>query len=139
MKTLLATAAAITLTFSLAGCAASAPSGPLAEGAIEGTWIGENLGYETGEYQDREIRLVIEESTGTTFSGEKSWREIGGEWSEPEGFAGNILDGTDFHAADEDGYLIGTIVSSTTIEATYLESGVDAGAFALTLEKTEGE
>ena len=135
MKTFLATAAAITLAFSLAGCAASAPSGPLGEGEIEGTWIGENLGYEDGEYQEREIRFVIDASTGTTFSGEKSWREIGGDWSDPEGFSGNILEGTDFHAVDDDGYLIGTIVSSTTIRATYLEAGVDAGAFALTLEK----
>lgn len=135
MKTLLTAVAAIALTFSLAGCAAAGTSGPLSEGAIEGTWIGENLGYENGEYQEREIRLVIDESTGTTFSGEKSWREIDGDWSDPEGFAGTILEGEDFHAVDEDGYMLGTIVSPTTIRATYLESGVDAGAFALTLEK----
>lgn len=102
---------------------------------MEGTWIGENLGYEDGEFQEREIRFVIDQSTGSTFSGEKSWREVDGEWSEPESFSGNVVDATDFHAADDDGYIVGTLVSATTIHATYLEAGVDAGAFALTLEK----
>ncbi|MER3388556.1 MAG: hypothetical protein RJQ01_00855 [Microcella sp.] len=135
MKTLVATAAMITLSLSLAGCAASVSSGSLEAGALEGTWIGDNLGYEGGEYQEREIRFVIDQSTGSTFSGEKSWREVDGEWSEPESFSGNVLDATDFHAVDDDGYIVGTLVSATTIQATYLEAGVDAGAFALTLEK----
>jgi len=101
--------------------------------ALEGTWIGSNLGYEDGEYQEREIRLIIEQSTEGAFSGVKSWRELGGEWSEPENFAGALLDSTGFHAADDDGYIIGTVVSPTSIQATYLEAGDDHGAFALDL------
>ena len=134
MRIPLALAATLALTVALAGCAA-APSAVDASD-LEGTWIGSNLGYESGEYQEREIRLVIEDSTGSTFSGEKSWREPGGEWSESEGFSGSVLDGTEFHAVDSDGYIIGTIESSTSIHATYLEAGDDSGAFDLELEKS---
>ncbi len=106
-----------------------------AASSLEGTWVGTNIGYEGGEYQEREIRLVIEESTGTTFAGVKSWRESGGEWSEPESFSGAILESTEFHAADSDGYLIGTVISPTSIHANYLEAGEDNGVFALDLQK----
>jgi hypothetical protein len=135
MRILLASVAAIALTMALAACAPSGATSVAEDGAIEGTWIGSNLGYEDGEYQEREIRLIIEQSTETTFSGVKSWRELGGKWSKPENFAGALLDSTAFHAADSDGYIIGTVVSSTSIQATYLEAGDDHGAFALELEK----
>ncbi|MBB2976144.1 hypothetical protein FHX49_001714 [Microbacterium endophyticum] len=134
MRIIVASLAASALVLSLAGCAASL-SNSLEERGIEGTWVGSNVGYESGEYQDREVRLIIDQSTGTTFSGEKAWREVDGEWSDPEPFAGNIVDSTEFHATDFDGYIIGKVVSSTSIQATYLESGEDSGAFALDLEK----
>jgi hypothetical protein len=92
MKPVLASVSAIALALTMAGCSqASAPSSTDVA-ALEGTWIGENVGYENGEYQEREIRFVIEESTGTTFAGEKSWREIDGGWSAPETFSGTVID-----------------------------------------------
>jgi len=119
----------------MAGCSQSSAPGITEAAGLEGTWIGDNVGYENGEYQEREIRLVIDQSTGTAFAGEKSWREIGGKWSEAETFSGAVLDGTDFHAADSDGFISGTVTSPTLIQATYLEAGEDSGAFELTLEK----
>jgi hypothetical protein len=136
MRILLASLAAIALTFSAAGCAQSTPSGSFDASTLVGTWTGSNLGYENGMYQERQIRLVVEESTGTTFSGSKAWRELGGDWSAPETFAGSVLNSTEFHVADSDGYIIGTIESASSIHATYLEAGADSGVFALDLTKT---
>lgn len=41
----------------------------------------------------------------------------------------------DFHAADNDGYIIGRLVSPTKIRATYLEAGEDQSALVTVLTK----
>jgi hypothetical protein len=137
VKRIFAVAASLCVVISLSGCSVSATTSGFDAKGLEGTWTGDNLGYENGVYQDREIRLVIEQSTDNTFAGVKSWREHGGQWSEPESFAGTVSNSTDFYAADTDGYLVGKInYSSTAIDATYLEAGDDGGVFALTLTKS---
>jgi hypothetical protein len=136
VKTLLASVAAVVVVVSLAGCSISSGTNYFDASTLEGEWTGDNLGYENGVYQDREIRLVFEQSTDNTFAGMKSWREHGGEWSEPEPFSGVIFNDQEFRAVDSDGYMIGEIYSSTSIDATYLEAGENNAAFTLALEKT---
>lgn len=58
--------------------------------------MGSNIGYENGQWQEREVRFVIEEGSGDVFVGLKYWREIGGEWSEAEIFSGSLHDSGEF-------------------------------------------
>ena len=97
--------------------------------------MGSNIGYENGQWQEREVRFFIEEGSVDVFVGLKYWREIGGEWSEAEIFSGSLHDSGEFFASDLDGFILGTVVSESRISATYLEAGLDQGAFALALEK----
>jgi hypothetical protein len=136
VKTILGLVLALSVAVTLSACSAGESSSTFTAADVEGTWTGDNLGYENGVYQDREIRLVIEQSTDNTFAGVKSWREHGGQWSEPESFAGSVSNSKDFYAADSDGYIVGTVDSSSSINATYLEAGDDGGVFALTLTKS---
>ena len=92
---------------------------------ITGTWIGTQKGFENGTYVNRQVRLIVAKAKGEAISGTKSWREIGGAWSEPESFQGAVLKSGEFHAVDDDGYFIGELISPTRIRATYLEAGAD--------------
>lgn len=104
--------------------------------SIEGSWVGEQIGYEKGVLKETEVRYLIEESAGGVFSGTKSWRELGGQWSEAEVFEGAFIDSQQFYATDSDGLIVGKMTSSNSITATYLESGDDQGAFAENLTRT---
>lgn len=102
---------------------------------IAGTWIGTQRGFENGTYVNRQVRLIVTKAKGEAISGTKSWREISGTWSEPEEFQGAVKKSGEIHAVDEDGYLIGELVSPTRIRATYLEAGTDQAAFICDLKK----
>jgi len=58
-----------------------------------------------------------------------------GTWSDPESFQGVLYKSGDFHAADNDGYLVGTMTLPTTIRATYLEAGKDESALVTKMTK----
>ena len=126
---------ALLVSVGAAGCAPSSDS--LDATAIEGTWIGEQIGYEQGVLKETEVRYLIEDSVGGAFSGTKSWREVGGQWSEAEVFEGAFIDSQQFYATDSDGFTVGKLTSSNSITSTYLESGEDQGAFAENLTKTK--
>ena len=102
---------------------------------IAGTWIGTQKGFENGTYMNRQVRLIVTKAKGEAISGTKSWREISGAWSEPEAFQGAVMKSGEFRAVDEDGYLIGELVSPTRIRATYLEAGTDQAALICDLKK----
>jgi hypothetical protein len=86
-----------------AGCSQASAPNSTAGAALEGPWFIDGVGYENGEYQEREVRFVMEESTGATFAREKSWREIVEEWSAPETISGTVLDRVEFRAVDPTG------------------------------------
>ena len=135
MKNIVVAVVLAGLSLSIAGCATGESSNSPDASSLVGTWVGSNIGYENGKWQEREARYVIEEGTGDVFVGLKFWREIGGEWSEAEIFSGSLHDSGEFFASDLDGFILGTVVSESRISATYLEAGPDQGAFALALEK----
>lgn len=125
MRILVAAAAALLIaTIAPATAQADQAQAPGNTG-ITGTWIGTQKGFENGTYVSRQVRFVVTKAKGESLTGTKSWRETNGEWSEPEPFQGAILKSGTFHAVDDDGYIIGELVSPTRIRATYLEAGND--------------
>ena len=114
---------------------ATAPQAPRNAG-FEGVWTGTQEGFENGTFVTQEVRFTISSRQGAAFTGSKSWREKGGEWSTPEKFQGVFTSSKSFQAVDEDGYIFGTMVTPAKIRGTYLESGSDAAAFTHVLTKT---
>lgn len=102
---------------------------------VTGLWIGTNSGYENGVYKSGDVRYSITAVNGVALTGTKSWRMADGTWSEPEGFDGVLYRTGEFHAVDEDGMLIGRLISPTKIRATYLEAGSDRAALVTVLTK----
>ena len=102
---------------------------------VTGLWLGTNSGYENGVYKSGDVRYSITEVNGVALTGTKSWRMADGTWSEPEGFDGVLYRSGEFHAVDEDGMLIGRLISPTKIRATYLETGSDRAALVTVLTK----
>ena len=82
-------------------------------------------------WADDPVTLVITEQRERAFTGKKTHSE--GE----EGFFGAILaDGRNLLLTDDgDGYSIGSILDSDSIEVCYLEAGADAQVFCRTLER----
>lgn len=110
------------------------PSAPKNAG-VTGMWLGTNSGFENGVYKSSEVRYTITAVNGVALTGTKSWRQADGTWSDPESFQGVLYKSGDFHAADNDGYIIGRLVSPTKIRATYLEAGEDQSALVTVLTK----
>lgn len=102
---------------------------------VTGLWVGTNSGYENGVYKSGDVRYSITAVNGVALTGTKTWRMADGTWSEPEGFEGVLYRTGEFHAVDEDGMLIGRLVSRTKIRATYLETGSDRAALVTVLTK----
>lgn len=102
---------------------------------ISGLWLGTNYGYENGVYKSSDVRYTVTAVDGVALSGEKSWRQADGTWSDPEGFEGVLYRSGEFHAVDEDGILIGRLISPTKIRATYLETGTDRAALVTVITK----
>jgi hypothetical protein len=102
---------------------------------ITGMWLGSGTGFENGALKKTDMRFTITQVDGVTFTGTKSWRSPGGTWSEPEGLQGAIYKSGEFHAVDEDGYMVGRLISPTKIRYTYLEAGSDSAAIVYNLVK----
>lgn len=102
---------------------------------ISGMWLGTNYGYENGVYKSSGVRYTVTQINGVTLTGTKAWQQPDGTWSEPESFQGVIYKSGEFHAVDEDGYLVGRLISPTKIQATYLEAGSDQAALVVNLTK----
>jgi len=102
---------------------------------ISGMWVGTNSGYENGVYKSSPVRYTITQVNGVALTGVKSWMTADGTWSEPESFQGVLYKSGEFHAVDNDGYLVGMWISKTKIRATYLEAGVDQAALVTVLTK----
>ena len=102
---------------------------------ISGMWIGTNSGYENGVYKSSPVRYTITQVNGVALTGVKSWMKADGTWSESESFQGVLYKSGEFHAVDNDGYLVGKWISKTKIRATYLEAGVDQAALVTVLSK----
>lgn len=113
---------------------AQTPNAPRNVG-ITGMWLGTNYGYENGVFKSTDVRYSITEVNGVALTGTKAWRQDDGSWSDPEFFQGVMYKSGDFHAVDEDGYLIGRLISPTKIRATYLEAGADQAALVTNLTK----
>ena len=113
---------------------AASPLAPRNAG-FEGVWTGTSEGFENGVFVSREVRFTIVSRQGAAFTGTKSWREKGGEWSAPEPFQGVFVTARTYRAVDGDGYLTGTLVSPTRIRGTYQEAGSDAAAYTQILTK----
>jgi hypothetical protein len=102
---------------------------------ISGSWLGTNYGFENGIYKDTPVRYTVTKVDGISLTGTKQWQMSNGQWSDPEMFQGVLYKSGAFHAVDNDGYLIGELVSPTKIRATYLESGEDQAALVTVLTK----
>ncbi len=90
-------------------------------------------GHENGVYKSSDVRYTVTAVDGVALTGEKSWRQADGTWSDPKGFEGVLYRSGEFHAVDEEGILIGRLISKTKIRATYLESGADRAALVTVL------
>ena len=123
------------MTLAPATAHATSPQSPRNAG-FEGVWTGTSEGFENGTFISREVRFTISSTKGAAFTGTKSWREKGGEWSAPEPFQGVFATARTYRAVDEDGYMFGTLVSPTRIRGTYQEAGTDAAAYTQILTKT---
>lgn len=135
MRTLGVTVAAALITLLPVSSAQAQESAAPRNVGITGMWLGTNSGYENGVYTSREVRYSITGVTGVAITGTKSWRQVGGEWSEPEQFQGVLYKSGDFHAVDDDGYFLGRLVTPTKIRGTYLEAGEDQSALVVSLTK----
>jgi len=102
---------------------------------MSGMWVGTSSGYENGVYKSSPVRYTITQVNGVALTGVKSWMTADGTWSEPETFQGVLYKSGEFHAVDNDGYLVGMLLSKTKIRATYLEAGVDQAALVTVLTK----
>lgn len=102
---------------------------------ITGMWLGTSYGYENGVFKSSDVRYTVTAVNGAALTGTKAWRQADGTWSEPESFQGVIYKSGEFHAADEDGYLVGRLISPTKIRVTYLEAGSDQAALVTNLTK----
>ena len=99
---------------------------------LVGTWSGGGVGVGKQDgWADDPVTLVITEQRERAFTGKKTHSE--GE----EGFFGAILaDGRSLLLTDEgDGYSVGSILDTDSIEICYIEAGADAQVFCRTLEK----
>jgi len=113
---------------------AQTPTAPRNAG-VTGMWMGTNSGFENGVYKSSKVRYTITAVDGVAFTGSKSWQRTDGTWSDPESLQGVLYKSGDFHAADNDGYIIGRLVSPNKIRATYLEAGDDSSALVTVLTK----
>lgn len=136
MRTLGVTVAAAMLAILPVSAAQAHESAAPRNVGVTGTWVGTNSGYENGVFTSREVRYAITDVTGVAITGTKSWRQDNGEWSEPEGFQGVLYKSGEFNAVDDDGYILGRLVSPTKIRATYLEAGEDQSALVVVLNKS---
>jgi len=102
---------------------------------ITGMWLGTASGFENGVYKSTRVRCTFTQVNGVALTGIKSWMKADGTWSDPETFQGVLYKSGDFHAADNDGYLVGKLISPTKIRATYLEAGEDQSALVTVLTK----
>lgn len=102
-------------------------------------WLGTNSGYENGIYKSSLVRYTITQVNGVALTGIKSWMKADGTWSDPEAFQGVLYKSGEFHAVDNDGYLVGKLISPTKIRATYLEAREDQGALVTVLTKASGD
>ena len=127
-------ASALIAVLPVSAAHAQTPSAPKNVG-VTGMWLGTNSGFENGVYKSSEVRYTITAVNGVALTGTKSWRQADGTWSDPESFQGVLYKSGDFHAADNDGYIIGRLVSPTKIRATYLEAGDDQSALVTVLTK----
>jgi hypothetical protein len=127
-------ASALIAVLPVSAAHAQTPSAPKNAG-VTGMWLGTNSGFENGVYKSSEVRYTITAVNGVALTGTKSWRQADGTWSDPESFQGVLYKSGDFHAADNDGCIIGRLVSPTKIRATYLEAGEDQSALVTVLTK----
>ena len=133
-KILIATLSALLLLTPAAAAQAQTPVAKKNVG-ITGMWLGTNSGYENGIYKSSPVRYTITQVNGVALTGIKSWMKADGTWSDPETFQGVLYKSGEFHAVDNDGYLVGKLISPTKIRATYLEAGEDQGALVTVLTK----
>lgn len=134
MRTAILIASAVLALVPVSAAQAQTSAAPRNVG-ITGMWLGTNYGYENGVFKSSDVRYTVTAVTGVTLTGTKAWRQADGTWSEPESFQGVIYKSGEFHAADEDGYLVGRLISPTKIRATYLEAGSDMAALVTNLTK----
>lgn len=102
---------------------------------VTGMWLGTNYGFENGTYKDTPVRYTVIKVDGIALTGTKQWQMSNGQWSDPESFQGVLYKSGVLHVVDNDGYLIGELVSPTKIRATYLEAGEDQAALVTVLTK----
>jgi len=137
MKKLFSAIAVLLLLFAVPSGTAHAQTKSTPKNSdISGIWLGTNYGYENGVFKSSDLRFTIQKVNGVTFTGVKSWRQSNGEWSEEELFQGVMYKNGEFHAADNDGIIIGKRTSPNRIQATYLEVGEDQAALVMNLRKT---
>jgi hypothetical protein len=129
--------ASLSLLLLLLPVGAAQAQAPLAKKnvGITGMWLGTNSGYENGVYKSSPVRYTVTQTNGIALTGVKSWMKADGTWSDPETFQGVLYKSGEFHAVDNDGYLVGKIISPTKIRATYLEAGEDQSALVTVLTK----
>ena len=134
-KTVLAALTACVVAMAPTGAALASQSTAPKNVGITGMWLGTNYGFENGIYKDTAVRYTVTKVNGIALTGTKQWQMNDGQWSDPEMFQGVLYRSGAFHAVDNDGYLIGEIVSPTKIRATYLEAGDDQAALVTVLTK----
>ena len=135
MRRVIVALAALLFALVPAGMAHAETSASPRNAGLTGMWMGTNTGFENGVFKSTDIRFSITAVNGAALTGTKSWRQADGTWSEPEAFQGVLYRSGEFHAVDNDGYIIGERVAPNRIRATYLEAGDDQGAFVLNLTK----
>ena len=86
---------------------------------------------------NRQVRFIITKVKGEALTGNKSWRESNGQWSEPERFQGVLTKSGVFRAVDEDGYIFGELISPSRILGTYMEAGADQVTLIQDLRKVK--
>ena len=134
-RAVLATLTTCVVAMAPTGAALASQSAAPKNVGITGMWLGTNYGFENGIYKDTAVRYTVTKVDGIALTGTKQWQMNDGQWSDPEMFQGVLYRSGAFHAVDNDGYLVGELVSPTKIRATYLEAGDDQAALVTVLTK----
>ena len=92
---------------------------------ITGTWKGTGVGVRNGAFIDQELRFTITKTRGQAFIGIKSWRPVGGAWSDPEPIQGVVMPTGEVRWVEPDGMFIGELDSGKALHGTYMESSPD--------------
>lgn len=135
MRKIVSVLAAVVFVLITPAVSQAQPQSERSKANIVGTWVGSNSGFELGVFVDRQVRYTISSMNKQTFTGNKSWRQNNGEWSNTEAIQGVLLKSGQFMTVDEDGIFIGKLVSRNRISGTYLEVGSDAAALVTTLTR----